>query len=568
MKNLLATLNSKFTHSAISIRYLREFTRDKEYMPEIKEYTINEYIPDIIRDILKVDYDIICFSCYIWNIDMTLKIAEDIKRIYPNIIMILGGPEVSYGSDDIMKKHPFIDYIIEGEGELTYKELMEYLYYHNRDIRDIDGITYRLDKVYKNKKREYIKNLDIVPFPYETLEGLEHKKLYYESSRGCPYSCKYCLSSTTGRVRFFSLERVKKDLLFFIQRKVPQVKFVDRTFNTDRKRALDIFKFLHEHDNQITNFHFEIVGSLLDDETIEFLSTVRKGLFQFEIGVQSTNTDTISAISRHLDFKIIAEKTVKVASFNNIHLHLDLIAGLPYENYESFLNSFEEVYRLRPEQLQLGFLKLLKGSALRLEEDKYDYRYSSRAPYEIFSNKFISYKEITKLKYFEETLETYYNSNRFQNSIEMILKNYDKAYKFYLELSEYFLENDLYVSHKLIRLYEILIEFYQFKEFDYSDLFYEVVKHDYFIKNKKKTSHIFNEKDDKHFKNKCYDYLKPLVERPKERLREVNFVQFEYDILKYIESDYNEAISGEYTIFYDYAVEDILDRASFNYIDI
>lgn len=574
MKNLLLTLNSKYSHSSLAIRYLQQYVKEHSYCPEIREYTINQHVDDIVRDIMKDDYDVITFSCYIWNYEMTLKIAEDIKIIKPEVILVFGGPEVSYQSDEILRAHAFVDYVIYGEGELTYKALCEHIIEGKGNLGSLEGIAYRNEgEVVLTPSRPLIEPLDTVPFPYENLEGLEFKKLYYESSRGCPYNCQYCLSSTTGHVRFMSLERVKSDMMFFIERHVEQVKFVDRTFNANPKRALEIMKFLSENDNGKTNFHFEIVASLLDDETLDFLKTVRIGLFQFEIGVQSTNETTMTEIKRNVKFSSIAEKVKILSTFKNIHLHLDLIAGLPYEGLDSFLNSFEDVYTLRPEKLQLGFLKLLKGSGLRINAEKYGYAYSKQAPYEIFYNKYLSFKELITLKYVEEIVEMYYNSNRFINSLDMITqKYYNRSVDFYLEFANYWVEHQLFDQpHKLLKLYEILHDFVQSKFRD--GQLKEVLMHDYFIANQKTPSVFFEMNKDKEFQNKCYEYLKHLGDKsPKAWLKQVKFIPYKYDIIEYVSSNYKNIIERNCVIMYDYDLQyQVFSKSTFrdvsNYIE-
>ena len=517
---------------------------------------------------------------------MTLKIAEDLKIVSPEMIIVFGGPEVSYKPEEIMKKYDFIDYIIAGEGELTYKALCEYICKSNVSLSSINGLTYRSKEITRNPDRTLISDLDIIPFPYDDLSDLENRKIYYESSRGCPFNCQYCLSSLTGRVRFFSLDRVKRDLKFFLDHELEQIKFVDRTFNANPKRALEIFKFLHDNDNGITNFHFEIVATLLDEETLKFLKEVRVGLFQFEIGVQTTNAETMSAIKRNIEFVKISETVEVLSSYKNIHLHLDLIAGLPYENYESFLNSFEDVYALRPEKLQLGFLKLLKGSGLRINSDMYGYVYSKQAPYEIFSNDYISFDELIKLKNFEEILELYYNSNRFRHSIEMTIKShYNRAVDFYIDFSSYWKENGLFDKpHKLIKLYDILIEFYKEKVFENIDAFKELVKHDYFLNNQKAPFGVFDISNSKAFTKACYDFVKDFDKlrkwledaeglSPKLLLKRLKFISFNYDILSMIKSDFTDIDSTDRIIMYDYHISyKIFEKSKVidvtNYIEI
>lgn len=568
MNNLITTLNSKFSHSSLSVRYLQKFVEDEIYKPDIIEFTINQHVDDIVRAIYEGDYQMIAFSCYIWNYEMTLKIAEDIKMVSPETILIFGGPEVSYKPEDIMGEFGFIDYIISGEGELTYRDLCEHIFLNSKPLDSIRGLTYRNEVVISNESQELINNLDIVPFPYDDLSDLENRKIYYESSRGCPYNCQYCLSSMTGRLRFFSFERVKSDLKFFLDSEVEQIKFVDRTFNANPKRALEIFKFLHENDNGITNFHFEMVASLIDSDTLKFLEKVRTGLFQFEIGVQTTNDEAISAIDRNIEFKNISEIVKLLSSYKNIHLHLDLIAGLPYENYESFLNSFEDVYDLRPEKLQLGFLKLLKGSGLRINSDKYGYIYSKHAPYEVFKNDYISFNELISLKYLENILDSYYNSNYFKHSLDIIVKShYNRAVEFYVEFSLYWKENRLFDKpHKHIRLYEILMEFYTKKEFSNLSAFKELVKHDYFSYNQKAPFGVFDISVSKSFTNSCYSFLKDSEElrewlidsnneSPKSLLKRLKFINFDYDIFEIINLNSLNVQLKPTIVMYDYNVD-------------
>ncbi|MCH4890356.1 DUF4080 domain-containing protein [Acidaminobacter sp. JC074] len=559
MKNLLLTLNSKYSHSSLAIRYLSQYVRSESYYPTIKEYTINQHVDDIVRDIFKEDYDVISFSCYIWNYEMTLKIAEDIKTINPDIKLVFGGPEVSYEPASILEAYDFIDYIIFGEGERSYKALCDYLFLNKGSQSDLEGVAYREETIQVNPARPLIEDLDEVPFPYENLDGLDFKKLYYESSRGCPFNCQYCLSSTTGHVRYFSLDRVKEDMMFFINHKVAQVKFVDRTFNAHPKRALELIKFLAENDNGITNFHFEIVASLLDQETIDYLEGVRVGLFQFEIGVQSTNEPTMIAIKRNVKFDGIKKTVKSLSKFKNIHLHLDLIAGLPYEDYETFLNSFEDVYALRPEKLQLGFLKLLKGSGLRNDRELHGYVYSKQAPYEIFYNKYITYKEMISLKYVEEIVEIYYNSNRFINCLDMVIKKYyNRAVDFYISFSKYWLDNHLFDQpHKLLKLYEILFDFCLANNFEDMALLKSIMQHDYYLSNDKTPSVFFEVNRDKDFQNACYDYLKTKATREKsvkQWLKHVKFVEYPYDIINYLDNS-KELINEEQIIMYDYNVD-------------
>lgn len=553
MNNLLVAINAKYSHTSLAVRYLKVASKNETWSPKVLEYTINQHEDDMIRNIMSYEPHVISFSCYIWNYEMILRICKDIKTINPNIKIFLGGPEVSYDAMAILKAYDFIDVIMIGEGEATYIELCDHIY-KGKNLESVNGIVYRKDGVFKTPDRKPIDVLDQIPFPYESLEGLDHKKLYYESSRGCPYKCQYCLSSTTGRVRFFSLERVKEDMLYFLKRDVIQVKFVDRTFNADPKRALEIMKFIEKHDNQKTNFHFEIVASLLDDQTMAFLEQVRPGLFQFEIGVQTTHVQTMAAIQRNISFELLSQKVKMLLSNKNVHIHLDLIAGLPYESYDVFLNSFESVYQLKPHMLQLGFLKLLKGSGLRINQSLFGYVFSNFAPYEIFYNNYISYKELNHLKDIEGVLELYYNSGRFKNAIEMIItRHYKRSIDFYIDLADYYRGQGYFdQAHKVSYLYEILIEFY--KTYCSQDILYfqEVLKYDYFL-NFSKEIPLWGNTKDKDFKNTCYDLLKDKTLAfdeelsPKDWLKRLSFIKFDLDVLSFIENQF-EGLYKENTI--------------------
>jgi len=460
MKTLLVAINAKYIHSSLAVRDLKAYSKKYNNNIKYEEYTINHHIDFILKEIYKSSPDVLCFSCYIWNIEMVKDLVKEYKKVCPNTKIILGGPEVSYDKD-IMNKLKQIDIIIRGEGEKTFYELQEYFVDGKGDLSQIDGITYREgDNIIENVNRQPLA-LDEIPFVYQgDLSEFDNKIIYYESTRGCPFNCQYCLSSVEKGVRYLSIERTTSDLQKFIDEKVVQVKFVDRTFNCSRKHALSIWKYLSDNDNGVTNFHFEISADLLDEETILFLNTVREGLFQFEIGVQSTNLTTIDYIKRKTDFERLSNIVKKIKAGNNIHQHLDLIAGLPGESYNSFRTSFNDVYYLKPEQLQLGFLKVLKGSGLKRDQDKYGLVYREKAPYEILSTNEISYGEMLRLKMIEEMVESYYNSFRFNSSITYIEKYFETPFDFYEALADFWEENNYdKCSHNKITYYEILLEF-------------------------------------------------------------------------------------------------------------
>lgn len=460
MKILLAACNAKYIHSNLAVYNLRAYAEDYRKNIVLKEYTINQQKDEILRDIYLEKPDVICFSCYIWNISFVKEIAEDLKKILPDSIFWAGGPEVSFDAEDFLKKNPGFFGVMVGEGEETFRELCRFYVDKKGSLEEISGIAFGCgEKIRHNGWRE-IMDLSNVPFAYEDMEDFRNKIVYYESSRGCPFSCSYCLSSVDKKLRFRKLDLVKKELQFFIDRKVPQVKFVDRTFNCKHSHAMEIWKYILEHDNGITNFHFEISADLLKEEELSLMEKMRPGLIQLEIGVQSTNPETIKAIRRTMDFKKLSEIVDRIHCFENIHQHLDLIAGLPYENYESFQNSFNQVYALKPEQLQLGFLKVLKGSLMKEMAEEYGIIHKEKEPYEVLSTKWLSYGEILKLKTVESMVEVYYNSGQFQNILNYMESFFEDAFSLYEELGKFYEEKGYHsISHSRMRRYEILLEF-------------------------------------------------------------------------------------------------------------
>ena len=460
MKILLAACNAKYIHSNLAVYNLRAYAEDYRKNIVLKEYTINQQKDEILRDIYLEKPDVICFSCYIWNISFVKEIAEDLKKILPDSVFWAGGPEVSFDAEDFLKKNPGFFGVMVGEGEETFRELCRFYVDKKGSLEEISGIAFGFgEKIRHNGWRE-IMDLSNVPFAYEDMEDFRNKIVYYESSRGCPFSCSYCLSSVDKKLRFRNLDLVKKELQFFIDRKVPQVKFVDRTFNCKHSHAMEIWKYILEHDNGITNFHFEISADLLKEEELSLMEKMRPGLIQLEIGVQSTNPETIKAIRRTMDFKKLSEIVDRIHCFENIHQHLDLIAGLPYENYESFQNSFNQVYALKPEQLQLGFLKVLKGSLMKEMAEEYGIIHKEKEPYEVLSTKWLSYGEILKLKTVESMVEVYYNSGQFQNILNYMESFFEDAFSLYEELGKFYEEKGYHsISHSRMRRYEILLEF-------------------------------------------------------------------------------------------------------------
>jgi radical SAM superfamily enzyme YgiQ (UPF0313 family) len=538
---------------------------------DIKEYTINHDMDYVLAEIYKGQHEIVCFSCYIWNIEQTLRIAKNLKKVNPKTKIILGGPEVSFDAKEVLDKSPFIDYIVIGEGEATFKSLLDYLVKGQGKLESIQGIAYRVNgDAIVTHERGLIKDLDRIPSPFtDGLAEYDNRIIYYESSRGCPHNCRYCLSSTIEGVRFHSIDRVKKDMDIFLAAEVKQVKFVDRTFNAKKSHCLEIMKHLHEHDNGITNFHFEITADLLDDEILDFLSKVREGLFQFEVGVQTTYDITMEAIDRKVDFGRLSQTVKKISAYNNIHLHLDLIAGLPYETFERFKLSFAEVYDLKPEKLQLGFLKLLKGSGIRRDERLHDYIYRDEPPYEVLGNRYLTYIEMLKIKMMEEMVEHYYNTHGFDHGIEFILSRfYENAADFYLDLGAFWEDKGYHhTSHGRNAMYEILLAFYQEKKWEEIDYFRELLKLDYLKQGKGTVPQFFQATDDGDFRNKVHQFLQsqenvakylPKFEglSAKQIIKKVHFESFHYDILGRTEELGKGHIQKEPTVLlFDYELD-------------
>ena len=464
MKILLAACNAKYIHSNLAVYNLKSCSGEYSSRVVVKEYTINQIRDDILKDIYLEQPDVICFSCYIWNISFVRELVPDLKKILLQVEFWAGGPEVSYDAVEFLKKNPAFFGVMVGEGEETFHELAGYYIERKPEtLSEIRGVAFRDE----NKDRDIVHtgwrelmDLSKVPFAYSNLTEFKNRIIYYESSRGCPFSCSYCLSSIDKKLRFRDIELVKKELQFFIDNKVPQVKFVDRTFNCKHDHAMEIWRYITEHDNGITNFHFEISADLLRAEELALMKTMRPGLIQLEIGVQSTNPQTIKAIRRTMDFEKLKGIVEQIHSFGNIHQHLDLIAGLPYEGYDSFHKSFCDVYALRPEQFQLGFLKVLKGSHMMEMTGEYQILYKDREPYEVLSTAWLTYGEILRLKMVESMVEVYYNSGQFKNTLVFLEKYFDDPFRMYEALGRFY-EKKGYseISHSRMRRYEILMEF-------------------------------------------------------------------------------------------------------------
>lgn len=509
MKILLVACNAKYIHSNLAVYDLQAYASDYADHIVLKEYTINQQKDDIMRDIYLEHPDVVCVSCYIWNLSFVKELMADLIKILPGADFWAGGPEVSYDAEKFLTENSEFKGVMVGEGEETFKELAGYYVEKNpQDLKDMTGICYRDgDQIIHNGWRQ-IMDLSSIPFIYKDLSEFKNRIIYYESSRGCPFSCSYCLSSIDKKLRFRDTETVKKELQFFIDNKVPQVKFVDRTFNCKHDHAMAIWKYINEHDNGVTNFHFEISADLLREEELQEMSTMRPGLIQLEIGVQSTNPDTIKAIHRTMDFEKLKGIVDRIHSFGNIHQHLDLIAGLPYEDYDSFRHSFNDVYALKPQQLQLGFLKVLKGSNMMEMCREYGIVYKTQEPYEVLSTKWLDYDHVLKLKTVENMVEVYYNSGQFQNTLEYLEKFFPDAFSIYERLGSFYMEKGYGdVSHTRMRRYEILLEFLE----DVPEISMDQVKdqmvYDLYLRENLKSRPGFA-RDQKPFERQIWDFRK------------------------------------------------------------
>lgn len=519
MKVLLTAVNAKYIHSNLAVYSLCSYAANQGESVEYAEYTINHQEEDILAGIYKKKPEIIAFSCYIWNIAIIDRVAAELKKVLPECEIWYGGPEVSYNPLEQLDKKPFLSGVMVGEGEETLTELLK-VWKQGGSLEAVKGIAFR--RTLENSITEPFFTgvrkplpLDEIPFPYKSLKNLENRIVYYESSRGCPYSCSYCLSSVEKGIRLRSLSLVKEELSFFIGNRVPQVKFIDRTFNCNHAHAMAIWQFIKEKDKGVTNFHFEISADLLKEEEIAFLNTLRPGLVQLEIGVQSIHGETIQAINRVMDLDKLAFAVQGVKKGKNIHQHLDLIAGLPYEDIKTFQKSFDFVYRLKPEQLQLGFLKVLKGARMEKEAKEYGLIYQSRPPFEVLQTKWLSYDDVLTLKQIEEMVEIYYNSGQFEASLGFLEHYYPSPYSFFGELGAYYEEKGLYqVNHKRVARYEILLDFIREKNPELSGTMAELLTYDLYIRENLKSRPAFM-KDMGEHKEELRKILEEESQKPK-----------------------------------------------------
>lgn len=520
MNIVLTAINAKYIHSNLAVYSLRAYAKEYCNEIEIAEYTINQQTNDILMDLYKKKPDVLCFSCYIWNLTYVETLVREIRKLMPQIPIWVGGPEVSYDAVDVLTRLPELTGVIFGEGEETFLELMRHYHREGKMLKEIAGIAYcdETGQICENEWRPVI-DLSTVPFVYEDMADFKNKIIYYESSRGCPFSCSYCLSSVDKCLRFRDLELVKRELQFFIDEEVPQVKFVDRTFNCNHKHAMEIWRYLIEHDKGITNFHFEVSADLLNEEELCLIEKMRPGLIQLEIGVQSTNERTIKEIRRTMKFAEVARIVKRINQGKNVHQHLDLIAGLPYEDLESFKKSFNNVYHLRPEQLQLGFLKVLKGSYMEEQKETYGLVYQSRPPYEVLYTKWLSYEEVLELKMVEDVVEVYYNSGQFIYTLRQLQKEFDSPYEMYVQLGKYYETRNLHMmSHSRVRRYEILLAFINTLCTGKEELYRELLVFDLYLREKVKSRPEFAGE---------YTVSKELTKR---QGKSVHVEQFHYDV--------------------------------------
>ena len=563
MKLLLAAVNAKYIHSNLAVYSMKAYCRAFADHIELAEYTINQQEDEILKDLYRKKPEILCFSCYIWNISFIKELIRNVKKILPDTVIWAGGPEVSYDAEQFLEEMPEVFGVMCGEGEETFRELTQYYVNLERntekgtELEKIDGIVFRKGKEIQKTAPRAILDMDTLVFPYQDMELFHHRIIYYESSRGCPFSCSYCLSSIDKKLRFRSTKLVKQELQFFLDNQVPQVKFVDRTFNCKKEHALEIWRYIQEHDNQVTNFHFEIAADLLTEEEIALIHTMRPGLIQLEIGVQSTNEDTIREIRRKTSFEKISQKVRQVQTGKNVHQHLDLIAGLPLEGYDSFRKSFDDVYGLRPQQLQLGFLKVLKGSYMYEKREEYGCVYKQREPYEVLSTNWLSYGEICRLKGIEDMVEVYYNSGQFTRTIEALEKEFSDAFAMYEALADFYEKKGYFgISHTRIRRYEILLEFLEEQGKEDLAYFRERMVFDLYARENLKTRPVWAG-EQKLYKEQIQNFYRKEAEEPRllrqyggyqpRQLEKMTHLEvFTYDVLS------QKREKGQYPVLFDY----------------
>ncbi|GED69488.1 B12-binding domain-containing radical SAM protein [Brevibacillus reuszeri] len=575
MNILLSTLNAKFIHSSLALRYLRSYAQSSFPSIDLVEYTINDVTLNVVADIYKRQPDVVAFSCYIWNIRETLAVIRNLKKVCPDVPVILGGPEVTYDADEWMKKHPEIDVIAIGEGEQTFLELLQ-VYQEALEtkqpprLRDVAGIAYREGEYVRfSMPRAQIEEMDSIPSPYAGhLDELNNRVVYFEASRGCPFKCQYCLSSIEDGVRYFSLERVKDELMSLINHGVKTIKFVDRTFNINKKYALEIFQFLIDNHNG-TVFQFEITADILRADVLDFLTeNAPPGVFRFEIGVQSTNDETNRLVQRIQRFDRLSRTVTQIKDSKKIDQHLDLIAGLPEEDYHSFRKTFNDVFALRPEELQLGFLKMLRGTGVRARAANHGYVFMDEAPYEILGNNVLSFADMQKIKRVEDVLEKYWNAHRMDHTLEWILAHqFETPFDFFQSFGDYW-ENQNWsrIGHQLEDLFTRLHRFLQVQQVEGLDHVVSLMKFDYLSNQKHRPRKLWWE--DVMNKEEIQETFSTVYEQ-RDRLRE-DFAQhasvekdyFKHTLATKVSFDIEawmktgEVIAGDYTLVVYYPYKD------------
>lgn len=547
-KILLTAINAKYIHSNLAVYSLKKYAEEFKNHIEIAEYTINQYTDSILQNIYKHQPKVIAFSCYIWNISYVTTLIKDLKKVLRDVKIWVGGPEVSYRAEDFLREYPQADGVMVGEGEKIFYNLMRLWsgQENAEDLRNIKGIVYRDEdgNIFTNPNEDLLE-LSTIPFPYDDISKFKNKIIYYESSRGCPFSCSYCLSSIDKRLRFRDISLVKKELGFFLAERVPQVKFVDRTFNCKKSHAMEIWKYIKEHDNGVTNFHFEVSADLIDDEELTLFEQMRPGLIQLEIGIQTTNETVIKEINRTMKLDRLKEVVGRINSFGNIHQHLDLIAGLPYEGYESFVRSFNEVYEMKPEQLQLGFLKVLTGAKMHKKAEEYNLLYTAEPPYEVMSTKWLSYDKILELKKIEHMVEIYYNSRQFANSISYLEKKFESPFKLFEEIGNYYEVHKLdEVKHSRINLYKNLLEFVQHVSKE-DEIFTELLKLDVYLRE-----NIKSRPDFAPIKAEDREEIRKYYTRYKNISKNIHIEPFGIDVIKWMEQ--GKIIKRKQMLLFDY----------------
>lgn len=560
MKVLLTAVNAKYIHSNLAVYSLRAFAQDYETETEIAEYTINQTVDEILMDLVRRKPDVICFSCYIWNIRHVQDLAVELCKVLPGVRIWLGGPEVSYNPVEVLEKLPSVSGVMCQEGEQTFLELMQYFTKGDKTLDEIDGIVFREGAQVRQNPLRPVMDLNQVPFVYEQIENFENKIIYYESSRGCPFSCSYCLSSIDKCLRFRDMDLVREELQFFIDREVPQVKFVDRTFNCSHTHAMEIWNYIAQHDRGKTNFHFEVSADLLNEEELALIESLRPGLIQLEIGIQSTNPETLREIRRTMNLERLYRNVKRIQAGGNVHQHLDLIAGLPQEDYKSFSQSFRDVYALHPEQLQLGFLKVLKGSYMHEKAEDYGLVYQQRPPFEVLATRWLSYEEIIRLKSVEEMVEVYYNSGQFVHTLRLLEEKFQDTFALYEALGQYYEERNLYrISHSRTARYEILYDFIREYDGDRAEVYRQMLILDLYLREHVKKrpdfageAQISKEEAAQFYDREAkeYNYLKGYEGYEKRQLRKMTHLEW---------------ISGQLLLF-DYRNRNVLTNQAQVYV--